>query len=63
MFIAAKGVFGEYKQHPQIVAKGTSYISALHLEPACSYLSGFMARIINDCKVCKSFMKPRQLIV
>lgn len=23
MFIAAKGVFGEYKQHPQIVAKGT----------------------------------------
>jgi len=38
MFIAAKGVFGEYKQHPQIVAKGTSYIFALHLEPVCPYL-------------------------
>lgn len=36
-FIAEKGVFCKDKQASQIVAKGTEYIFALHLELASSY--------------------------
>jgi hypothetical protein len=36
-FIAEKGVFCKDKQVSQIVAKGTEYIFALHLELVCPY--------------------------
>lgn len=62
-FIAEKGVFCKDKQVPQIVAKGTKYIFALHLELACSYHLFFIACTINDCKSLQIMQRPWQSIL
>lgn len=61
-FIAEKGVFYKDKQVPQIVAKDTKYIFALHLELACSYHL-FIACTINDCKSLKILQRSWQSIL
>ena len=56
-------VFCEDKQVSLIVAKGTEYIFALHLDWACSYRLFFIAYTINDCKSLQILQRPWQSIL
>lgn len=60
--IAEKGVFCKGKQVSQIVAKGTEYIFALHLELA-AHITSFIACTINDCKSLQILQSPWQSIL